>query len=292
MKNLLFTIIIIHNTCYIACCQINIGFEPGYSYGYTLHPDSDSTWQVAMPSKGRFTSAHSGDFALLTDSVNYFQPSRTSLMEICFQNNGCFNMSLSFYHKYYTDSLHSGGKVEVSYDGGSSWTNIIYDTLGMDMYYYNFYSPSDTITGGDPVYTGSVDLWKESSLSVSRHGLCGQPYSVRYRFIFKADSSALPLEGWMIDDISLYVMPCKINTVRNEEKPCFTLSDNGNSTYFVTVDQDCLINICSMAGNTVFVRNGKKNEKLTIETGKWKPGYYIVSAISNSSSCSKKIRIF
>ncbi|MBU1718810.1 MAG: hypothetical protein KKA07_07020 [Bacteroidetes bacterium] len=292
MKNLLFTIIFLLQTSYFAYCQVNIGFEPGTAFNYSLHQSADSIWQIAIPGKGRFTSAHGGDFALITDTINNVGASETSMMEFSFFNSGCFNMYFSFYHKYFTDSLHSGGMVEVSYNNGSLWTNIVYDTLEMDLYYYNFYGTSDTINGGYPSFTGSSDEWKKSYLFISRHTLCGQNDSVRYRFIFRTDSIALPKEGWMIDDVSIDIMPCiGIKPIKRFEESCFTTSNDGSRTYYITPVQDCQIKICSMSGVTIFSRNGRSNEEITIDTRSWKPGYYILSAIKGNSRCSRKIRV-
>lgn len=292
MRKIIYAIFIFLFSSNIGFGQINIRFENETGYNYSMQRGSDSIWQIAMPTKGRFTSAHSGDFALMTDSVNYQLSSKSACIDFDFVKGGCFNLQLSFYHKFYTDSLHSGGFLEVSYDSGYSWINVIYDTLQMDTYFYNFYSTSDTITGGKPAFTGSSGEWKYSAVFLSRHSMCGQGSSIRYRFIFDADSTSAPLEGWMIDDVSLNTNPCglaKLNTI--SETSCFKLVNEENRTYSVIPEEDCLIKISSMSGNIIYSRNGKFNEKMTINCQNWQSGYYIITSINKNSSCSRKIRV-
>lgn len=293
MRKIIYATFIFLFSSNIGFGQINIGFETETGLNYSMHKGIDSIWQIAKPTKGRFTSAHSGDFALVTDSVNLVQATESAILEFCFNKGRCFNLQLSFYHKYFTDSLHSGGMLEVSYDSGYTWINVIYDTLQMDTYFYNFYSASDTITGGYPAFTGSNDEWKYSMVSLTRHSICGQSYSINYRLVYKTDSLAMPLEGWMIDDVSMNILECgKIDANSQSGNSCFSIINEGNKTYSVIPEEDCLIKICSLSGSTVFNKNTKSKEKMIIDCQNWQPGYYIVTSINKNYSCSRKIHVY
>lgn len=292
MKKTIFTSIVCLFSSYFAFSQINIGFETETGNYYSMGRGSDSIWQIVMPTKGRFTSAHSGNFALITDSTNFVAEGKTAIMNFNLVNSGCYNFELYFYHKYYTDSLHSGGFVEVSYDEGVTWINVIYDTIQMDTYLYDFYELSDTITGGYPAFSGTCEEWKCSRISLSRHSMCNQHDSISYRFVYKTDSVAFPYEGWMVDDVAMNIFRCgKINTSLKNEKPCFELINEGNKTYSVIPEEECLIKICSLSGNMVFNKNCKSKEKLTINFYDWQSGYYIITTISKNSSCSRKVKV-
>ena len=202
-------------------------------------------------------------------------------------------MSLSFYHTYYTDSLHSGGQIEVSYDLGSTWTNIVYDTLYQDVYFSNMYAPSDTISGNIPSFTGHCGEWTESAIMVGRHAFCGMSDSVKYRFIFRADSTAAPYEGWMIDDVELQVTTiCGVKkNADKQEEPCFAVEQNSEELLRIKAFREGVLKVCSLEGKTIYAGDVHSNENIAINTRRWNRGYYYISLANANSACSKLIRV-
>ena len=200
-------------------------------------------------------------------------------------------MYFSFWHKYFTDSLHSGGSVEMTFDNGLTWINPVYDTIYYDIWFNNFYGPRDTLSSGIPCFMGSSDEWKYSSINLGRCFLCQQNFSMGFRFVFNTDSIALPLEGWMIDDVSLFVSPCKVKNPEKQKSIGFVFSQNDDKTLTITPDEDCTLNITQMSGKTVYTAEGKKKQKDIIPTESLPHGIYIITAIFKNSTCSRKFRI-
>ena len=123
-------------------------------------------WQVGKPHKKFFDSAYSFPNAIVTDTVNPYPVNNHSAFEIIIYNSYCYPFEcsplyLSFEHKYDTDSLNDGCYLDISYDRGKTWVNIINDSLiykdsifppnwqSTHIYFNNLYNSKDTIKGGN-----------------------------------------------------------------------------------------------------------------------------------------------
>jgi hypothetical protein len=170
----------------------------------------NNIWQIGEPHKQYFDSAFSVPNAIVTD-LNYSYPSNNhSTFQFLFKKPVPFfnwiNMNLQFVHKFDTDSLYDGGYVEISYDGGQTWTNIINDHCPDTIEAAPFYSIDDTIIGGIPAFTGRSYGWQVASLD------CFWNYENSFivdsciiRFNFVSDSIDNSKEGWIIDGIGFQV---------------------------------------------------------------------------------------
>jgi len=90
-----------------------------------------------------------------------------------------------------------GGRLEASTDGGESWT--VLSPIGG----YPFHTPvsyGGPLGGDTPIFSGTHGF-EESRFPVN--GYTGQLTSVR--FVFAADETGTPGEGWYVDDIVLVV---------------------------------------------------------------------------------------
>ena len=97
-------------------------------------------WQIGTPSKLFFDSAWSVPNAVLTDTLNFYPPNNFSVFTIKISDTAwgqpqLNRSSISYNHKFDTDSLYDGGYIEISYDGGTSWTNIANDSIADGFYY-------------------------------------------------------------------------------------------------------------------------------------------------------------
>jgi len=171
--------------------------------------NAENIWQIGKPNKVFFDSAHNVPNCIVTDTIKPYPINNHSTFEfnvkkpIGMEYRGWSSVSLYFDHKYDTDSLYDGGYIDVSYDGGNSFTNIIYDNInGAETYSSHFYKNDDTICGGIPAFTGKSDGWAYTQLVIA------WPYehwdktdSMIIRFNFKSDSVNNNKEGWLIDNI-------------------------------------------------------------------------------------------
>lgn len=187
-----------------------------------LHIDTsliDNIWQIGRPSKIFFDSAWSIPNAILTDTLQSYPTNNFSAFTIkvydpAWNIPGDEVTSISYFHKFDTDSLHDGGYIEFSYDAGVNWINIS-NLFGF--YYSQNGMPNPTIGNGNAAYTGrSYGLpggWRSDSFV-----WCNITNSINYiRFVFYSDSIPGNKEGWMIDNIGLHLEICEgIRESRND----------------------------------------------------------------------------
>ncbi len=195
----------------------------------------EGIWHKGKPHKKYFDSAYSKPFAIVTDTIHPYPSNNHSTFEItilsksgCVPIVGTSPLTLSFEHKYDTDSLNDGCYLEISYDGGNSWVNILNDSLIYKdslAYFHNaidfsnFYKNTDTIRGGIPAFTGKSKGWVYTSIEWKWcEGVKKlYPDSAIVRFNFKSNSKNTNHEGWMIDNIDVSRGVCGgINEMKNE----------------------------------------------------------------------------
>lgn len=185
----------------------------------TLNQD---IWQVGTPSKTFFDTAYSFSRAVMTDTINAYDTSTHSYFEIGFPISS-LSLIVGFKHKFQTDSLLDGCYIEVSYDNGISWSNIIYTNPAnnpMNLNTENMYKKSDTLINGIGCFTGTSNDWVYSRIQwIWGFNIKGIPDSTLLRFYFLSDSIQTNKAGWMIDDIFIsYVkLPASILEVEDNE---------------------------------------------------------------------------
>ncbi|MEI6765795.1 MAG: hypothetical protein WCM76_09155 [Bacteroidota bacterium] len=157
------------------CCanaqyNVSINFEDTATLKYVRIDTANHTniWQIGKPSKIVFDSAYSATDAILTDTALPYPVNNHSSFTITIKSYDWFWGSPSwhgFYSKYDTDPGHDGGYIDVSYDGGANWQNIVFDTIlnTCPTYpfsdslptFYNMYTATDTLKNGVPAFSGS-----------------------------------------------------------------------------------------------------------------------------------------
>jgi hypothetical protein len=175
--------------------------------------DSNNIWEVGTPIKAVFNSAHTPLRALVTDTANTYPVSNHSWFDLVIWTPWEFvNPLISFYHKWDMDSLTEGAWIEISYDNGGTWKNIINDTVFFMCYNWpfinseNLYGVNDTLNDGTPAFTGSSNGWVHTAFQwIWFLPVKSDPTTdtVRLRFHFRSDSVETAKDGWMIDDLTL-----------------------------------------------------------------------------------------
>ncbi len=166
-------------------------------------------WRIGAPQKLVFNAPHSEPNVLITDTVNAYPAGNHSYFDLAVDFNAIpfyGNIIMSFYHKLNTDSLTEGGYVEVSYDKGMSWVNVVNDVDYFDFNTENCYTQTDTISGGIPAFTGNINEWTWVRLQWIYYIPIKEPKwptdTIMFRFNFVSDDIETARDGWMIDDIS------------------------------------------------------------------------------------------
>ena len=229
-------------------------------------------WQIGSTSKPFFNPAHSPTKAIMTDTLNVYPPNNQSYFDLHIGTMCPFNPVITFWHKYQTDSLKDGGYLEVSYDNGITWKNVVYDTScfsynGGTPNRENFYTANDTISGNIPAFSGTSNGWVLSKIQwiwwipimKSNYSFPGDTMIVRFHF------SSNPVQtnkaGWIIDDLTLYQVdfPGGINESFYANKDIL-VSPNPVSVacVFKCLDKSDIINsleITDAMGRSVFFQN-------------------------------------
>jgi len=198
---LLFLLLIGHLYSFSQDTIYTIAYWPNQPVSYFEDRDSsnyfyfdslqfDNLWQIGTPVKGTFNSSYSAPLALVTDTVSTYPNNNISSFEFVVRSDDATN--IMFWHQYDTDSLSDGCVIEVSFDGGTSWMNII-DTNRFSL--FNFYSSASLISSNNNKagFTGHSG-WVQSTISSQYLKF------VRFKFTFSSDGVNTGKDGWMIDD--------------------------------------------------------------------------------------------
>ncbi len=216
-KPLFFLFLIISGSNLFAQYSTDLNFENNHfgNANFWINTSPQNIWQIGKPHKILFDSAYSKPNCIITDTINFYPINCNSSFILSLHTDCCGNSwdgkpVLKFKHKFNTDSLHDGGFIEVSFNSGITWVNIISDSTvnynhpsqNFPGGNQNFYSLSDTINGGIPAFTGKSNGWIESSCYFVSCGYGFPIDSIMVRFTFKSDAVNNSKEGWMIDNIT------------------------------------------------------------------------------------------
>lgn len=175
-------------------------------------------WEVGIPEKVFFFGdGHTEPPSIMTGKTSPYSSNNQSSFEIWIGLESFtyfyYHFYIDFKHKLQTANGKDGGYVEISYDGGVSWRNIILDTC---IFNYGelpsiggFYTIEDTLFDGTPGFSGSLSEWTWAGISwawsefdypwIAEDGI-----RLKLRFSFISDNEEEQLAGWAIDDIRIF----------------------------------------------------------------------------------------
>ncbi len=273
-----------------------------------FHIDTTQThnlWQVGTPSKVFMDSAYSPTKAILTDTANPFPPDNISSFIIHLNFNdtlpaiigGMGRGSIMFWHKYDFDSLHAGGTLDIRYLEWNNWTPWVNVQLDPHPYFPAPVYTSDTIIGGIPGFTGRSDGWVKTGLSWIwcfgiKENLAIVPRSVELRFTAISDSLAQPTEGWMIDDIYLWIREywgsieeANISSFYSVTYPNPTSSDICIKPG-IPLAESAMVMVFNATGAWVETLSKAAGEGIMIPSSRYNPGIYQYKITTDSGKTS------
>jgi hypothetical protein len=254
-------------------------------------------WQIGAPIKPIFNSAYSPTHAIVTDTLNNTPQNNLSSFTLKFFPNFWGSGKLSFWHQFQTDSLNAGGYIDVSYNGGLNWENIVFDTLWWIMTTpTNFYGKHDTIFGNTPAFTGESNGWQFAEFGWIYTMLTKWEIpsdSILIRFNFKSNNIALPKEGWIIDNITYngydVIGITETNNISKGELAAFPNPFND----FINIESKTALNsvqIFSTEGKLVYNFDINKKHSLKISTNALEKGIYFLKSVDiNNNNYFNKI---
>jgi hypothetical protein len=194
--------------------------------------NTDNIWHIGIPYKNMFIESPS----LFTETNLYYGPNIHSWFQIKmndYQNGGPTYMYLNAILD--TEEGKDGMYVEVSYDGGMSFVNIVHDTLpGYLQGSYTpwlsqvLYSETDTLYNGEPGFSGSQNLYTE----ITWQDYCVHPESQNSQHTQLQDSMIVRF-NFISDSISTQHEGVQINDFYMEVVLCFGLDENGTNAFLL-----------------------------------------------------------
>lgn len=201
MKNILYILVVLHGGCFSQQYQYEsylINFDDTTETGRIVidtNSNPENCWQVGIPGKSVLSEAHSHPNVIITDTTESYPINNTSEFTILHvvgiglsQNR---RAELSGYYKVDSDSLQDFGKIVFSPDNGTTWIDIIHDSVDQFLVWNT----------QKPVLTGKSD-W--TYFWVNLTGLefnFNEGDTVLYRFSFTSDNIQNNRDGLMYDDL-------------------------------------------------------------------------------------------
>ena len=163
-------------------------FETGAS-GWTI---TNGVWEIGSPSSGPDTAHGGSSCAATVLDGNYPNNANTRLISPSINlpalTDSMSHLMLSFWHWFQIESGYDYGYVEISTDGGSSWTQV-----------------------GSSV-SGDGSSWRQYTVMLDQ--FAGQTINIGFRFTL---DHSVTYAGWYIDDVAVVLLqPEPINVeIRN-----------------------------------------------------------------------------
>ena len=262
----------------------------------TFRPLNQS-WELGTPIQ--WPGAFSGQNAWMTKlDSNYRIRDKSSLISPVFVLERDTIYELSFMHRYETERYHDGGVVEVSLDGGLSWS-VVGFSEPQDSNWYNteFVTALDIIKPG---WTNISSGWDSASYTFRFDSTADRAV---FRMRFESDY-AIQSKGWAIDDLCLkmtdkspqfFIGDPEYNpapdTYVGELSPNPT-RDVTNLPVFLGQAQNMSVNIVNVMGQTVFRKEyglERGTNRLNFETFAWKPGVYFININISGKKLTRKL---
>jgi hypothetical protein len=276
-----------------------ISFDQPTPY-ITIDP-AGNLWQIGAPQKTFFSEAYTAPNAMVTDTINLYPADNHSSFTLAV---GGFNMNewyyiydifLDFRHKFDTDTLKDGGYIQVSWDKGITWMNIIHDTVywevtpgtTWDPGNISLYSESDTLYNGEFGFSGNSGGWIHTSMTWHLIPVKSQmdfpPDTMLIRFNFISDNTDNPHEGWMIDQIRLFSIDlgsgiCEDGTSHSHVAP--NPMKTSSAVILDNTYQNVSYELTDMQGRVVERKNLGTCDEFSINRGTLLPGLYLLNISS------------
>ena len=267
-------------------------FESPYEY-MLLHSDSANLWQIGTPQKSWLDAASSGVNAIITDTVAFYPTNNHSYfdLQIGFFNHPLydFNCFVMFSHKMDSDTLHDGGYLTTSMDGGETWNDVFtpldFGGYELDNILFNssnfYFQEFDSLFNGELGFSGKHD-WETTfigwTVEVVEPPVLSPPDidTLLVRFNFISDSLDNLREGWMIDDIILGSV--RLSSIGENEPFVKSVFPNpaisGLTIAFLAIEPDVTLEVFTNDGRLVFTEQFNAVQQIEYPDAFLTPGVY------------------
>ena len=259
-----------------------------------------STWEWGDPLS--LDSAYNGSNAWMTKlNEEYATLDNSSLFSPIFIVDSNQNYELSFWHWYETERFHDGGNLEITFDGGITWTPIGYQGAN-DSNWYNtqFVTSLDIIRPG---WTDTSGTWVYADYNLAFENVGTKAI---FRFRFGADWD-INYRGWAMDQFCFKKTTSNPQVVIGQEEfkpdvellvtdiaPNPTNSVADLSIYSSNSNKVANIAIVNSIGQLMETREEVLMDginKISLDGSRWDSGVYIVRIEIDGEIFNKKLII-
>jgi len=266
--------------CQVPCVDYCLNFEDTTCLHHIYIDTNDypeNIWQIGQPQKQVFITAASQPNAIITDTINSYPANNHSVFMIRNPANMGDIYGLNILAgKYFvqTDSIHDYGTMEFSPDNGTTWIDLINDTV----YSLNI----QWVSQPKPVLTGRSNGWQHFDVALFDLGSIfniqlGDTMLFRYTFI--SDSIFDNMDGLMFDDMCHFhfvegISEIKFKAIESSIYPnpaddIFTIEfDNPNSDIFELA-------IYTFDSKLVFKKANIVNNRIVLDSKEFIQGTYV-----------------
>ncbi|MFO7723753.1 MAG: T9SS type A sorting domain-containing protein, partial [Bacteroidales bacterium] len=159
--------------------------------------------------------------------------------------------------------------------------------------------PVDTIVGGIPAYTGRSAGWQYADFEWFWMMLVkGQDRDIymgnlELRFTALSDSSAVPTEGWMIDDMQIVLYECfgNVEDLQAGEFLSKAYPNPGSGDIRIETDasqaEALILQVFSRDGAVMESKSVQPGEPLIIRASRYPSGLYSYRLTTGNGKCSE-----
>jgi hypothetical protein len=183
--------------------RLKIPYEQGFevwsgAWSVDTINSENSTWELGLPDNDIINAAASGSNAWVTNlDGQYGNNEKSYLLSPCFDFSAeTTDPVIEFSINYDTEENYDGAYMELSVDGGTTWTKV--GAVGEGVNWYN----NTSFTDLEDNWGGSSEGWIRA-----HHGLTGSKgkSEVKIRFVFESDQGfGFNPEGVGIDNIHIF----------------------------------------------------------------------------------------
>ena len=253
---------------------------------------SDSLWQIGKPDKTYFSNAYSVPNAILTDTIQTYPTNQSSSFIIKLTDETLYKfpyIQVEWQQKLDAEANVDGGIIELSYNRGQSWSNVLDDPIYRPAVVGNY--TIGLLSNNQMGFTGQLDWSYVAICWGTFYGV--QPMEISeiwIKYTFFSDSNDTQQDGWMLDNF--YFVPGIIGSTMDRELNSKNLALFPNPTkneLSISLEgielNNATLQILNTSGQVVYVQKLDSNirDSFSLATQNFPEGVYQVFIHSGNS---------
>ena len=244
-----------------------------------FNQDSANIWQIGSPQKINFNESISQNKVIVTDTLNSYPINDTSFFVLNHLSPaGSIMDFFSLSGRYYvaSDTLVDFGKIEISFDLGNSWIDLLNNNLGPSTWF-----PL-------PVLTGHSSGWQFFQGYISIPTAIGYQAcdTIKLKFSFISDSIETNQDGLMFDDLNFIDVYIGIEDLSSNQIKIYP-NPSSNFIKINNLNLQNSIHGIELRDNLGHILNTFDDKTDEIDISNLEPGFYSIVFKTNQGLIQK-----